>query len=693
MRRPARLLITAAVAALALPASASAATTWTVDQAHAPGCDGTHVCHTIGEAVAAAGPSDTIVVKASATPYSEDPIVITQTGLTITADTAGAVTVTSKSTTAGADVIAIGDGTAGHGDNTTLKGLVVSVQANGGHAVLVRATGVTLDTDFLARITNNTQDVPALEVDSTPTVGTNVVKNTFVVQAPQGTGAQAQPAVLGGRTSTLELDDDFIVSGAKQGPGVALVGNARVGTDDTKPIANTVTRSQVFALNPAMDALTITSPSDSTRAKALTVDSSILGGGKDSGGLTASSASGSLPAGSSAGDVTVNLIHATIGGATKAITVNAAANGALLGTGSAQGSVQVTADRSIVHGTSSVTGCSCVPPVTIPNTAKLTITNSDTAQTASGSGNVSITTSGNSNTPDSALFANVGAHNLHLRADAPVIDTAGQTLAGESTKDVDGEPRVVGPAADKGADEFLNKPPKAIVTASTNTPRQNHAVTLDGTRSIDPEATSGGGIVQYHWDFGDGTVADTTTPTTTHVYADVGARSVTLTVTDRQGATSPVSDPLALNVIDGIPPVVKIKRPKAKQVITLFTTKVVKTGGKSRVVRVRRRVSFTGTATDASGVSVVIASIQLVHRSSKASGSARKCVYFNGKTKYVTTLCKTPLFFVVSFKNGVWQFRFKKTVHPIAGTYQLQVGAADKAGNVSNPVAVQFRLK
>src|SRR5438067_288872 len=140
MRRPARFLITAALAALAalaLPASASAATTWTVDQSHAPGCDGSHVCHTIGEAVGAAASSDTIVVKASPTTYSEDPIVITQAGLTITADTPGAVSVTSKSTTAGADVISIGDGTAGHGDNTTLKGLVVSVQANGGHAVLV----------------------------------------------------------------------------------------------------------------------------------------------------------------------------------------------------------------------------------------------------------------------------------------------------------------------------------------------------------------------------------------------------------------------------------------------------------------------------------------------------------------------------------------------------------------------------
>jgi len=690
MPRPARLLMTAAAAALVLPASASAATTWTVDQSHAPGCDGSHVCHTIGEAVGAAANNDTIVVKASSTPYSEDPIVITQTGLTIAADSPGQVTVTSKSTTDGADVISVGDGAAGHGDNTTLRGLLVSVQTNGGHAVLVRAPGVTLDTDLLVRITSNTTDVPVLEVGNPPGTGTTVVKNSFVVQTPQGTGSQTQPAVLGGRASTLELDDDFIVSGAKQGPAVTLVGNAVTGST---PVANTVTRSQLFALNPSMDALTVTSPSDSTAAKATTVDSSILSGGTNAGGLLASSASGGLPAGSSAGDVTVNLIHATIGGSAKAITVDAEANGALLGTGSAQGSVQVAADRSIVHGTSSVTGCACVPPVTIPNTAKITISNSDTAQTASGSGNTTIVTSGNSNTPDAALFANAGARNLHLRADAPVIDTAGQTLAGESTKDVDGEPRVVGPAADKGADEFLNKPPKALVTASTNTPRQNHPVTLDGTRSVDPEATYGGGIVKYHWDFGDGTTADTATPTTTHVYGDEGARNVTLTVTDRQGATSPVSDPLALTVIDGIPPVVKIKRPKRNQVITLLTSKVVTVNGKRKTVRARRRVSFAGTASDAHGVGAVVASIQLVHRSSKAGGSARKCVYFDGKRKYVTKLCKTPLFFVVAFKNGVWRFRFKKTVRPIPGTYQLQVGASDKSGNVSNPVAVKFRLK
>ena len=48
-------------------------------------------------------------------------------------------------------------------------------------------------------------------------------------------------------------------------------------------------------------------------------------------------------------------------------------------------------------------------------------------------------------------------------------------------------------------------------------------------------------IVSYHWDFGDGQTRDTTDPTTAHVYATAGVKIVTLTVSDKDGATSRIT--------------------------------------------------------------------------------------------------------------------------------------------------------
>jgi len=55
---------------------------------------------------------------------------------------------------------------------------------------------------------------------------------------------------------------------------------------------------------------------------------------------------------------------------------------------------------------------------------------------------------------------------------------------------------------------------------------------FDGTASLDPD----GDIVDWAWDFGDGTIG--TGPTPTHVYAEVGVYIVTLCVTDDQGEPS-----------------------------------------------------------------------------------------------------------------------------------------------------------
>ena len=73
----------------------------------------------------------------------------------------------------------------------------------------------------------------------------------------------------------------------------------------------------------------------------------------------------------------------------------------------------------------------------------------------------------------------------------------------------------------------VNTPPTAVATSSCVAA----ACTFSGTGSFDPD----GHLVSYAWDFGDGTT--TTGPTASHSYVAAGTYSVSLTVTDFQGAT------------------------------------------------------------------------------------------------------------------------------------------------------------
>ncbi len=79
----------------------------------------------------------------------------------------------------------------------------------------------------------------------------------------------------------------------------------------------------------------------------------------------------------------------------------------------------------------------------------------------------------------------------------------------------------------------LNQPPTAHFSVTTNTVAGT-PMTLDGSASYDPDGT----IASYSWDFGDGTTALTSVATTSHSYATAGPYTISLRVTDNEGAIS-----------------------------------------------------------------------------------------------------------------------------------------------------------
>lgn len=83
----------------------------------------------------------------------------------------------------------------------------------------------------------------------------------------------------------------------------------------------------------------------------------------------------------------------------------------------------------------------------------------------------------------------------------------------------------------------VNTPPVARITTTTT----ELQVTADGSTSTDADGT----IVSYAWDFGDGATATGATPAA-HTYAAAGTYTISLTVTDDDGATHTTTNPVTV---------------------------------------------------------------------------------------------------------------------------------------------------
>jgi hypothetical protein len=644
-----RTAMVAAVITLAAPAAASA-TVWTVDPSRdKSGACEANSCPTIQKAVDAAAGGDVVNLLEGTYPESVD----IPKPLTLNGPGPGEAKVTGSGT---GDVLTVSA-------SLRITGITVDVPANAGSAVRVTAGSLVLERSVAQRVNASDKNEPVIDAAG----GVVEVLDSFVVQGA-GTGTAALATTAAARVTVA---DSFLISST--GPGVALA------ESDTRLL-----RSSIVSVAEGGDGVRLAAPNTGS-AKRLVMDSSVLIAGTGAAGLRVTTT------GNAAGDVTVAGRHVTISGPKGAVLDASAAGGPILPAAKSSGNIAATFTSSIVHGPSEAKRhVPAAIPTTTGNTVRLTFSHSD-APPAGGDGTIDM---GNaSNTPDAQLFA---PKSLKLRADAPVIDKGAAPADDESATDIDDEPRVGGPASDIGADEFLNKPPRAVFGVTDKNPAQGQIVGFV-SGSTDPEQDAGGGIVEYVWDFGDGTREVTRAGGVAHAYSRLGTYNVTLQVRDRQGGVSEVSAPQAVTVRDATPPRLSLVVPTPSQVLKL----------------VKRKLPLTvlGSWEDVSGVRSIQIAVQVVKRDKvkkpaarkrtkkkKAKRSATTCEFYSGRL-LARKRCDRPIWLPAVINGKGFALQTRKGLRLPAGVYEIRVRATDAVGNATvgfsaaEKTLVRFRVR
>jgi hypothetical protein len=512
---------------------------------------------------------------------------------------------------------------------------------------------------------NGSTDAPGVIVTGTISFTGNGPTPSILQHLIISPSTLTSPAVGVSGSAGVAVRDAFLISGG--GSGMTISSGA----------GNELTRTTVISGAPDGKAVEI---QGGTTSVALALSSTILSGGPSGTGLFVKTGVGTLLG---SGTATIAARHVTIAGSATAISLDASAG--LVA--APAGSIEATVTDSIVLGANSKLNNPGLPPLLPANAATLTFTRTD--QT----------------TPVDQVFVNAAKRNLHLRPDAVDIDK-GQLTAGDSATDVDGQPRVAGAAPDLGADEFVNSVPTAAFVVKTSPPRSTRPVAFDASTSTDREGGVGGGIVQYQWNFGDGTTESTTTPTVNHTYAKQGTFVASLIVVDRQGALSPVfAAPLTLT--DGAPPVVVITKPRSGQAIALVTKAkktVTKKGKKTKTTASKRtRVGFAGTAKDPSGIGAVFLTLERIAVASKqtakkkatsaaAKKPAKRCSWLDPKTGFVSRRCDKPVLIRTAVRGGSWAYNIATRLKLVAGSYRVSVYGTDGAGAFGNSAPARDRV-
>lgn len=185
-------------------------------------------------------------------------------------------------------------------------------------------------------------------------------------------------------------------------------------------------------------------------------------------------------------------------------------------------------------------GDSAIAAVTIAYSEYDPMTAQRNATPGVAAANATISADGHSSGFD-PLFIDPANGDFHLLVGSPAIDAGdpGPLAAGESTTDLDANPRVVdgrhtGKAiADMGAFEYQPHPPIAVAAASATTTGVGTRVSFTAVGSSAPDP--GDRITKYAWRFDDGIKASG--PSVRHAFTATGTHTATLTVTDVYGRT------------------------------------------------------------------------------------------------------------------------------------------------------------
>lgn len=202
--------------------------------------------------------------------------------------------------------------------------------------------------------------------------------------------------------------------------------------------------------------------------------------------------------------------------------------------------------------------------------------------------------------------------------------------------------------------------------ASTRNALQLHGVLFQAQPSASDIST-------YVFAYGDGTSDASYQAYAMHGYRQPGTYQARVGVFDASGQLA-VSTPVTIHVRDGIPPVVRIERPRPDQRLRLAAA----------------GIRFAGSAHDSDGVTEVQLAIQLVS-SAVHFQTHGGCIWYDGHTGLVLTACSNPHFFTARSKHGQWSFRMSPQATLPAGRYAVRVRAIDRAGNVSSYYALVLR--
>jgi PKD repeat protein len=202
--------------------------------------------------------------------------------------------------------------------------------------------------------------------------------------------------------------------------------------------------------------------------------------------------------------------------------------------------------------------------------------------------------------------------------------------------------------------------------ASSRTALQYHGVTFQAR-------ASNGDVTLYAFTYGDGSVQYSYQPVALHGYQKPGTYRARVGVLDASGQVA-VSTPVTIHVVDGVPPVVRIDTPGPGQRLRLG----------------HAGLSFKGSATDANGVRKVQIAVQLLS-SARHFNTGGACIWYDGSTWLVLAPCASPHYFTVPYAHGHWSFHMSGKARIPAGTYEIQVRAIDRAGNISHYYATSLR--